>query len=222
MQSGADDAAAASLAAAKAMSPESPDVVAFSARRQLAGLRDELLAQAAAGKAPRLADDDPRGLAADQQLERARAEHPEHAELWLAQAEWDHARARVLPALRAYRQAQRLRPNLPASWLGAARLLREHEKYADAANYARDGLQQVEDPALRQELALALVGQGQFDDAELQLEAYLRVRPEDRDAAKILANLLIGRAMVRLVDRGARAEVKRLVERALAYNTERS
>ncbi len=84
--------------------------------------------------------------------------------------------------------------------------------------YARGGLRARPDPSLRQELALALVGQGKLADAELQLEAYLRARPDDKDVAKVLANVLIGRSYAKIGDGPDRAEALRLVERALAYN----
>ena len=51
------------------------------------------------------------------------------------------------------------------------------------------------------------------------MEAYLAARPGDKDVAKVLANVLIGRAYARLSDSNPdRGEVRRLVERALAYN----
>jgi tetratricopeptide (TPR) repeat protein len=136
-----------------------------------------------------------------------------------AQAAWDAARGRVLPALRSYRRAQAADPQCIDAWLGAARLLRGRESYADAERYARLGLAQRPDPALRQELALALVGQGRLDDAILQLEGYLRARPADGDAARVLANVLIGRAYARLSEPGVQPdEVLQIVRRALAWN----
>ena len=49
-------------------------------------------------------------------------------------------------------------------------------------------------------------------------QAYLRVRPEDKDVAKVLANVLIGRAYAKVGEGPDRAEAMRLVERALADN----
>jgi protein O-mannosyl-transferase len=217
-QTGDADGARSRLAAARELMPEHPDVIAFGALRRLAELRDELLAKAARGEAPRLPADDERGLSVDRELAAALERHPEHAGLWRAQAEWDRARDKVLPALRGYRRAQEADPRSAAAWLGAARLLREREKFEDALGYAQEGLRHSPDPALRQELALALVGLGRLDDAERQLEAYLRLRPDDQDAAKVLANVLVGRAYGKLADRSAHAEVRRLVERALTCN----
>lgn len=220
LQLAGDEAAAKAMhAAAQARSPDHPDVVAFGALRLLAACRDELLAKAAAGSSPVLAADDPRGLAADGRLDPALAAHPRHAGLHCAKAEWERVRDRALAAVRHYRAAQAADPQSVTAWLGAARLMREREQWAAAEEYARGGLRARPDPALRQELALALVGQGKLTDAELQLEAYLAARPADKDAARVLANVLIGRAYARLSDsQPDRAEVRRLVERALAYN----
>lgn len=215
-----DEAAAnACHDACVALAPDHPDVVAFGVLRQLAACRDELVALAKAGKPPVLAADDPRGVAADAALAAALAQHPNHAGLLCARAEWERARGRTLPALRWYRAAQAASPDCLQAWLGAARLLREMERWADAEEYAKGGLRARPDPSLRQELALAQVGQGKLADAELQLEAYLRVHPDDQDTAKVLSNVLIGRAYAKLSDGGPdRSEVLRLVERALACN----
>lgn len=229
---GDDDGAVRMLSAARALAPAHPDVIAFSALRDLSACRDELLAKAKAGKAPHLAVDDARCIAADTALAAAQAEWRQrldreargqveprpHAGLALAQAEWCRARDQVMAALRHYEEALRSDPNCMQAWLGASRLLREKELWEGAEKKARAGLARRPDPALRQELALALVGQGRLGDAELQLEAYMRARPHDKDTAKVLANVLVGRAYANLSDSADRAEVKRLVERALAYN----
>jgi tetratricopeptide (TPR) repeat protein len=193
-------------------------VIAFGVMRELAASGDELRVLAAAGKKPVLRDDDPRGAAADAVLKDALAAHPKHAGLWCAQAEWNRARDRAMHALASYRRAQQADPGCIAAWLGAARLLREREQWADAEDYARKGLLQRRDPALRQEFALALVGQGKLSDAELQLEACMKERPDDKDTARVLANVLVGRAYAGLSDSTDRADVVRLIERALAYN----
>jgi cytochrome c-type biogenesis protein CcmH/NrfG len=220
LQLAGDEAGAEAMhAAALALAPEHPDVIAFGALRLLAACRDDLLAKAKAGAVPVLAVDDARGLAADGRLDPALAAHPQHAGLHCAKAEWERVRDRALAAVRHYRAAQAADPQSVAAWLGAARLMREREQWAAAEDYARGGLRARPDPALRQELALALVGQGKLGDAESQLEAYLAARPGDTDVAKVLANVLIGRAYARLSDNQPdRTEVRRLVERALAYN----
>lgn len=220
LQLAGDEAGAAAChEAARALAPEHPDVVAFGALRDLLACRDELLALAQAGKPPVLAEQDPRVLAAEAKLVQALGTHERHAGLLCARAEWERARGQVLPAIRWYRAAQAADPGHVQAFLGAARLMRELERFESAEEYAKLGLQARPDPSLRQELALALVGQGKLADAELQLEAYLRVHPEDKDTARVLSNVLIGRAYSRLSEgAGDRAEVQRLVERALAYN----
>lgn len=219
LQLAGDEAAAEQAHAdAKALAPAHPDVVAFGALRLLASCRDELLAKAKAGQSPLLAASDVRGIAADAMLDPALAAAPKHAGLHCAKAEWERARDRVLAAVRHYREAQAADAQHIGAWLGAARLMREREQWATAEEYARGGLRARPDPSLRQELALALVGQGKLADAELQLEAYLRARPDDKDVAKVLANVLVGRAYAKVGEGPDRAEALRLVERALAYN----
>lgn len=220
LRAAGDEAGAAAVhEAAKALLPEHPDVVAFGLMRDVAAIAVELQRSAANGGASRLADDDPRGGAADRVLAQALARDPQHAGLLCAKAAWDRIRDRVLPALRSYRLAQAAAPEMVDAWLGAARLLRERENFTEAVAYAQKGLAQRPDPSLRQELALALVGLGQLDDAILQLEAYLKARPQDQDAAKVLANVLIGRAYGKLGEPGVPPdEVQRIVDRALAYN----
>ncbi|MCB9887699.1 MAG: tetratricopeptide repeat protein [Planctomycetes bacterium] len=205
--------------AAKALVPDHPEVIAFGAMRELEQVLAGLQAGAADGGPLRLAADDPRLLATVQRLEQAQAASPQSASVCCALAEWYRAADRALPALRSYRQAIAAQPDRTEGWLGAARLLRERDQYAEAEDYARRGLDQHEDPALRQELALALVGQGRLDDAINQLEAYLKVAPDDHDAAKVLANVLVVQAYARLGKQEATHEqVLAMVERALALN----
>jgi tetratricopeptide (TPR) repeat protein len=207
------------LASVEAAFPDHPDVVAFRALRALEPVTAELVARAAAGLAPVLAEDDPRAVLADRQLADALVQHPDHAQLLVAQASWLRVRGLVLPALRSYLKAQAADPQCVEAWLGAARMLRERENYVDAIRHAQGGLRHRPDPALLQEQALALVGLGRLDDAIVNLEAYLRLRPHDQDAAKVLSNVLSVQAYARLSEGGApHAEVKKIVERALAYN----
>lgn len=210
--------AAANHAAVQQAFPDQPEVVAFEVLRSLEAVAAELTAAAAAGGSAELAADDPRGLAADQRLAAALVRHPDHPQLLVAQASWERVRGRVLPALKYYKRAQTVDPQCMDAWLGAARMLRERESYADAVATATAGLRHRPDPALLQEQALALVGMNRMDDAITLLEAYLRARPNDADAAKVLSNVLIGRAYARLSEPGAKHdEVLKIVERALAY-----
>ena len=236
LQLAGDEAAAAGVHdAAKQLAPSHPDVVAFTALRDLTACREELLAKAKAGQAPRLAVDDPRALAAEATLsaaqtafraeqaallaaQRITAEPTLHAGLAYAQGEWQRARDQVLAALRHYGEAVVADPNCIPAWLSAARLLREREMWSGCEEKARAGLAVRPDPALRQELALALIGQGRLNEAELQLEAYLRARPEDTETSKVLANVLVVRAYTMLGNPAERAAVRRLVDKALAYN----
>lgn len=220
--SGEDEAAERALAAAEERAPEHPQVIAFAATRELKALQPELLAKAAQGAAPRLEDDDARAAVVDERLAAAREAHPEHAGLWLAQALWDQARDRVTSALRCFRKATELRPDDATAWLGAARLMREKRLFDGALEFARAGFERRSDPRLLQEIALALVGLNQLVEAEQFLVAYMQLEPGDRDTAKILSNLLIGRAYTLLNDPDKRAEVKQLVEDALRYNPDES
>jgi len=205
--------------AAKALAPDHPDVVAFGVLRDLAACRDELVALAQAGKLPALAADDPRVLAAERALAAALATHADHAGLLCARAEWARASGQVLPALRWYNAAAAADPQCVQAWLGGARLLRERETWSAAEEKARAGLRVRPDPALRQELALALIGQGRLDDAELHLESYMRAYPQDAATAKVLSNVLVGRAYAKLsASPPDAAEARRLVDKALAYN----
>jgi tetratricopeptide (TPR) repeat protein len=121
-------------------------------------------------------------------------------------------------ALRHYGEATTADPNCIPAWLGAARLLREREMWSGCEEKARAGLAVRPDPALRQELALALIGQGRLPDAEQQLEAYRRARPQDQETAKVLSNVLVVRAYAMLGNPAERAAVRRLVDKALSYN----
>jgi tetratricopeptide (TPR) repeat protein len=173
------------------------------------------------GKPPVLAEDDARALATEGVLATALARHPNHAALLCARAEWERARGRVMSALTGYRKAQAADPSYLLGWLGAARLLRERELFEEAAKFAREGLAHRPDPALRQELALALVGQGRLEGAELELRAYLKLRPGDTDSERILANLLAVRACAKLNEFGAdHATIARMIDEALKLNPE--
>jgi tetratricopeptide (TPR) repeat protein len=218
--SGNESAADEVLAAVKAQAPESPDVIAFQAMRDLAGLRDELMELAKAGNTPRLAKDDPRGLAVDEVLAAALKLHDQHHGLWLSQALWNQARDKTTAALRCFKKATELRPSAVTGWLSAARMLREKSMYSAALKYAQEGWQHRSDPRLLQELALSLVGLNRLEDAERYMSAYLQLEPDDKDSGKILANLLIGRAYTLLSDQSQRGTVRKLVDDALRYNAD--
>lgn len=213
------DGAQACYRAAAALVPDHPQVVAFAAMQELDAAVAALRDGASAGGAPRLSEDDPRFVATMARLQQAHEQHPESSGVLCAMAQWYRAADRALPALRCYGLATAAEPDRIDGWLGAAKLLREREQFPQAEGYARRGLAQREDPALRQELALALVGQGRLDDAVAQLEAYLRVSPHDKDAAKVLANVLVVQAYARLTKQEAsHDDVLAMVARALSLN----
>ena len=221
--SGNEFAADEMLAAVKDQAPQSPDVIAFQAMRDLAALRPELLQLAAAGKAPRLAADDPRAAAVDATLQAALNIHENHHGLWLAQALWNQAREfKTTAALRCFKKATDLRKDSVIAWLSAARMLREKSMYESALEYAQNGLKYRHDPRLLQEIALSLVGLNRLDQAEKWLSDYMVLKPDDADSGKILANLLIGRAYQMLSDHTKRDEVRKLVADALRYNKDES
>lgn len=216
---GADEAAAASYAAAVAVVPEHPEVIAFGVLLDLAEIAPELVADAEAGGTGALAADDERAVAAERAIDAALAQHPDHPGLLYAKATWARARGDVLSALRDYLRVERVAPTRIEAWREAARMLRERSQYESAIEHATGGLQHRNDPALRQEWALALIGLMRLDEAIMHLEAYLKVRPQDRDTARVLANVLVGRAYARLSEPGgSHAEALRFIERALAYN----
>lgn len=214
---GEHEAAAASYREVADVAGYVPEVFAFGSLLQLAKYSDALRARGN--------DAVPDAGAADLRLrvnhlllDCALHLHPDDGSLLFAKASWERARGETLDALRYYRRAQEVAPWRADAWRDAARMLRQSRLFEDAARYARDGLRHREDPALRQEWALALIGMGRLDDAIMQLEAYLRARPDDEDSKKILANVLIGRAYARLSDGGSHAEALRIVEQALALN----
>ena len=143
LQRTGDDARAQAIyTAARELAPGHPDLVAFAAVTELKAIVPELLALAAAGRPAHLAAGDARAVAAMRPLQQALEQHPAHPGLLCALAAWERACDRALPALRRYREAQRAAPGCIEAWLGAAQLLRECENYAEAEQYARQGLAQ--------------------------------------------------------------------------------
>jgi tetratricopeptide (TPR) repeat protein len=216
--SGDEETAATVLAEVKAAAPESPDVVAFQAMLDLASRRPELLELAKQGKLPRLAKDDEGAAAVDATLQAAIAKHQNHAGLWLSQALWNQARHKTSAAIRCFNKAAKLRPNSVTAWLSSARMLREERMFDSALTRAQNGWLFNKDPRLLQEIALALVGLNRLGEAEDYLSVYVRLRPGDKNSAKILSNLLIGRALMLLSDHTKREIVRKLVADALRYN----
>lgn len=106
------------------------------------------------------------------------------------------ATGQVLAAQPRYEEAVRLRPRRVEPRLLLAKLYLESQLTAEAEQCVRAALQDgVDDPRLHYWLGLVLVSQGRTDDARRHLEAYVRNRPDQRDAKKLLANLLAAEAL---------------------------
>jgi tetratricopeptide (TPR) repeat protein len=216
---GRPEAARPHFARAQQLAPELPAVRAFAASLPLLEVERELRAAAAAGKPVELATDDPRATAAIAELERALAEAPDSPELNTVRAQWESVRGEATQALKYYRRAIAADPDAADAWLGIVGLCISRGVYAEAEDYARRGLALCRDPRLRYQLGVALAQQGRLDDAIQHLEAYLAVRPKDRDAARSLARFLVGKALVRLPEQDTtHVELRRLVDRARELN----
>src|SRR5262249_49983653 len=155
----------------------------------------------------------PRALAICGRLERALAAQPDDVLLLLAAGKFERLRGNSMQALRSFRlaiaavaRAGRVDPAAAERWLGAAAGCLGAPPRAGAASYARDGIAWFAtrglpiEPRLQLALARALTGLGQLDDAIRILEAHTRVRPKDRDAARVLSSLLMGQALARCAE----------------------
>jgi tetratricopeptide (TPR) repeat protein len=188
---------------------------------------DELAGALRGAGAGAPAADDPRLRAIVQRLEPALARAPDDAALNLAAAALERLRGSPLQAIKHFRRAAAASPSSVEAWLGAAEVCLSSGLYGEADQYARLGIAAqtargaAVDPRLRHALARALAGQGRLDDAILHLEPWVRMRPQDRDAARLLSSLLMGRAVQRLSDpKVTHDELQGLVDRALAVNPE--
>lgn len=77
--------------------------------------------------------------------------------------------------------AARVRSNLGAAWAGLGR-------YEDAIDQYRQALQQIDEPSIRRNLAVALLKTGAVADAAAEAERALLAQPDDRDALLLLAD----------------------------------
>ena len=77
--------------------------------------------------------------------------------------------------------AARVRSNLGAAWAGLGR-------YEDAIDQYRQALQQIDEPSIRRNLAVALLKTGQAHEAASEAERALVAQPGDRDALLLLAD----------------------------------
>lgn len=156
-------------------------------------------------------------------LDAALQDWPDDPLLNRAAGAWQHARGNRLAALGHFRRAMAGAASGDIEpWVNAAELCIgagvEDALPEEAERYAREGLlRRPDEPRLRQLLALALAGQNRLDDAIVHMEAYVRLRPRDRNAARVLSNLLIGKAIAGMGTR-SNQELEALVERALHWN----
>ena len=179
---GESDAARRAVAAAAAVAPDDPAVLAYQASLMLTEAVD------ARGK---VAADSPAWPPAEQLLERALDSAPASFEANLARARWDRARGAWMSALRHLRRAQRADPSRAESYLAQAELFLETDDYAGAEVAAREGLAAaVREPNLLIRLGQALAGQGRLADARAYYERFLAERPGDVGARRALAAVL--------------------------------
>ncbi len=205
------EAAAAALAEAEQLVPDAPVLVGLRAQVWL----EQVLAEvgpAAAGLA-----DHPRAVQAMAALQAALTRAPEDPLLNRVMGAWEYARGNRLQALAHFRRAIAAAPLDVEAYVNAAELLHQSQLFTEAEKYARMGLvQRPAEPRLRQWLALALAGQGRTDDAIQHMEAYVQARPRDRGAARVLSNLLMGKALS--MGTRSHAELEALLARALKWN----
>ncbi|MBK8097816.1 MAG: tetratricopeptide repeat protein [Planctomycetes bacterium] len=207
------------LARAREVAPAHPSVIAAEAMLQFAPIAQELAARAAAGDAVVLPADDPRVRQAVALLEPALARAELHSELNLAMGQWLAVSGGRTQAIKHFRRALRSDPNNVEAWLGLAQVCHHAGLYAEAEQYAREGLANAHDPRLQLQLGLALAHQQRLDDAIFHLESYLRLRPKDRNAARILSNFVATKAVARMHDPGTtHGELQALLDQALAVN----
>jgi len=90
--------------------------------------------------------------------------------------------------LRVHPEAWRIRSNLGAAWAALGR-------YDDAIDQYRQALERRGDPAVRRNLAVALMKSGRIEEAAVAAERAVVAAPDDRDALLLLADcrLRLGR-----------------------------
>jgi tetratricopeptide (TPR) repeat protein len=211
---GRSEAAAATLALCEKEAPRHPAVIAMRCQVWL----QEAVAAAAAGPGAPKVEDQEYSRQAAAALDTALATDPDDPLINRVAGAWEYARDHKLAALRFFRHVIEVDPTDVEGWVSAAQVLQDSGVYEEAERYARQGLgYRPTEPRLRQLLALSLAAQNRLDDAIVHLEAYVSVRPRDRDAARVLSNLLMGKAIAGFGDK-SHAELEALVERALRWN----
>lgn len=211
---GEAEAAAAAVRRAQQLAPSSPKVLAFTSLQ----LVDQIqLARAAAPEGGGDTAPDPRLEPAIATLQAALQQQPEQADLCYAMGRLQLLADHQLEALKYFRYAIQYDPQKVEAYLAAAQVCRLNSLGAAAERYARTGLLCRNDPQLRYELALALVSQLRMDDAIDNLELYVRMRPKDRDAARMLSTFICGKAIAGMGDK-PHAELDKLLAQAAQYN----
>ncbi|MEY3162559.1 MAG: hypothetical protein RIT25_2553 [Planctomycetota bacterium] len=207
------------LARAAELAPQHPAVIAFGITAAVPAIERELILRASGGGRAALSRDDVRAVDARARLAAALALHPDDADLNHAAGLWEQLCGQSMAALKHFRRAIAARPDVPRAYLGAASVCRQQGLFDQAEEYARAGLSRSADPQLRYELGLALAGRGRLDDAIQHLSAYAQVRPNDRAAARSLANFLAGKAIATMSDPSTSGEeLERLVAESLRWN----
>lgn len=180
---GRGEAAQRAVAAAAAVAPNDPAVLAY---------RASLMLIEAADVDGRVAADSSAWPPAQELLDRALAGAPRHFDANLARARWDRARGAWISSLRHLRRARSVEPSRAESYLAEAELFLETEDYGAAETAARQGLiAAAHEPNMLVRLGQALAGQGRLDDARAYYERFLAARPGDLAARRALAAVLV-------------------------------
>lgn len=211
---GETEAAQQCVARAGVLAPEAPMLVGFRGLLACAELEQRL--QASGQR--HLAEDDAALLAAIAPVQQALAAAERDPDLCYVMGRLQLLADHQLEALKYFRRTTDADPGRTEAWLAAAQICRLNEQPKAAESYARKGmLLSRPEPQLRFELALALAAQARLDDAIDELELYVRMRPKDRDAARILSSFLCGKAIAGMGDK-SHADLERLLQRALQHN----
>ena len=182
--------AGSSFAAAKALAPEHPGVLAQEAAQLLGQALD------AQGRARA---DDPRVLAAQGALGRAFAAAPDHFETNLTQGHLHQALGEYVRAHGRFARAAQIAPQRSESYLGQADLALAQGLYPAAEQAVRSAIANgASDPRLYARLGFAFAGQGRLAEARDYYEAYLTTNPGDPNVRKNLAAVLLSVTLPRL------------------------
>jgi tetratricopeptide (TPR) repeat protein len=216
---GEGEAAVRALERAKSLRPSDARIAAAEVL-----LAVEALVASTGGAA--VAPADPRLTAIERQIEAARKDKAEDAQLEYAAGVFARLKGQSLKAIACFRRAAGRSPELAEAWVGAAEVCLDGAMAAEAEEYARGGISiavqlgRAADPRLRLCLARALQGQGRLDEAIGSLQDYVnQTGLRDRDAARLLSGLLMHKARQRLsAPDVTHTELQGMIERALRVN----